>query len=76
MGRQMIPEMLFAVLAIVWIVIKDIQIKQERNDWVLERRELMNRIQHPEVIPVVREEREVEAREMDEINLVGAVIED
>lgn len=70
------PEMLIAALFVVWLVVKDIQIKQERDSWVSERRELMNRIQHPEVVPLPTEQREIEPREMDEINLVGAVIEE
>jgi hypothetical protein len=70
------PEISIVALFVVWLVVKDIQIKQERDSWVSERRELMNRIQHPEVVPLPTEQREIEPREMDEINLVGAVIEE
>jgi len=72
----MLPELLIVALSVVWIVVKDIQIRQEREAWVDERRELMNRIQHPEVVPLPTEHREIQPREMDEINLVGAVIDE
>jgi hypothetical protein len=64
------------VLLVVWLWVKERQIAEERNLWVEERRELLNRIQHPEIVPVVHEERVIEAREPDELSLVGVVIDE
>ena len=71
----MIGYVLVVALIVVWSIIKERQIVQEREAWAQERAQLLNRIQHPELMPVVHEERVVEAREPDEMNLVGAVVE-
>ena len=71
----MIGYVLVLALMVVWSIIKERQIAEERNAWAEERGQLLNRIQHPELMPVVHEERVVEAREPDEMNLVGAVVE-
>jgi hypothetical protein len=72
------PEAFFALGAffVVWMIVKDRSIAQEREIWVAERRELLNRIQHPEVMPRVQEFVEYELPEPDEINLVGVVIDE
>jgi len=70
-----IGYVLVLALMVVWSIIKERQIAEERNAWAEERGQLLNRIQHPELMPVVHEERVVEAREPDEMNLVGAVVE-
>jgi len=69
---------IFAVIGvfIVWIVVKDKMIIEERRAWGDERRELLTRIQHPEVVQLAPVERHVEIPEPDEIGLVGSVIED
>lgn len=68
----LIPTVLFFVLVIAreWVIL------QERREWQEERRELLNRIQHPEIVPVSSEPGNIEIREPDEINLVGVVVED
>jgi hypothetical protein len=70
-----IGYILIVLLIVVWSVIKELQITHEREAWTEERSQLLNRIQHPELMPVVHEERVIEAREPDEMNLVGAVVE-
>lgn len=68
----LIPTILFFLLVIAreWVIV------QERREWQEERRELLNRIQHPEIVPVNNEPYEIDVREPDEINLVGVVVED
>lgn len=61
---------------LLWIVIKDRMVTEERKAWGEERRELLTRIQHPEIVQVAPVEREVEISEPDEIALVGQVIEE
>lgn len=65
----------FVVLCVFWAAVKEFMIAQERSEWRSERRELMTRIQHPEVVISEPVERDVELAEPDEINLVGAVVE-
>lgn len=70
------PEIALVVaLAVVWIIVKDRQIAEERDAWAVERRELLTRIQHPEVVPTTQTEREIEISEPDEISLVGEIVE-
>jgi hypothetical protein len=70
------PEIALVIaLAIVWIIVKDRQISEERDAWAVERRELLTRIQHPEVVPTTQTEREIEISEPDEISLVGEIVE-
>lgn len=51
----------------------------ERGEWALERGSLLNRIQHPTVIPPPQREEapdlslEAELAELDEIDLIGTV---
>ena len=71
----MIGYVLVVSLMVAWSIIKERQIIEERNAWAEERGQLLNRIQHPELMPVIHEERVSEAREPDEMNLVGAVVE-
>lgn len=63
-------------LFFVWVVIKDRMIVDERKAWAEERRELLTRIQHPEVVQIAPVEREIEVSEPDELALVGQVIEE
>ena len=70
------PEIAIVIaLAVVWIIVKDRQIAEERDAWAGERRELLTRIQHPEVVPTTQTEREIEISEPDEISLVGEIVE-
>lgn len=69
---MLVPSILFFLLVIAreWVFMS------ERREWAQERKELLNRIQHPEVlVPLGNDRPEIEEREPDEINLVGAVIE-
>lgn len=68
----------FALIGVflLWVVVKDRMVTEERKAWGEERRELLTRIQHPEIVQVAPVEREVEISEPDEIALVGQVIED
>jgi len=63
-------------LFLAWVVIKDRMVIDERRAWAEERRELLTRIQHPEIVQTAPVERTVDIPEPDEIALVGQVIED
>ena len=73
----LIATLVFTGLIVAWSVVKDRAVADERAAWVEERRELLNRIQHPEVVvPLSTEVREVVETEPDEINLVGEIVTD
>ena len=65
----------FVAFFVVWTLVKDFQISRERVVWNEERQMLLNRIQHPTIVPTLDVEREVEVVEPDEISLVGVVVE-
>ena len=63
-----------ALLVIVWLFLRHQQISEEA--WTVERRELLTRIQRPEIIPGPSLPRfEFEPEEPDELELVGTILE-
>lgn len=63
------------VLLFILILAREYGFAAERREWASERRELLNRIQRPEWLPVVSEGFEAPEVEMDEFNLVGVIQE-
>ncbi len=61
-----------AVIAVVFLFLRH-QSRQEQA-WTLERRELLTRIQRPEMIPIpAAEPFQFDEREPDEFDLVGTI---
>lgn len=63
------------VLLFILVVFREYTFHQERKEWSLERRELLNRVQRPEWIPVSQEAFVAPEPETDEFNLVGVISE-
>lgn len=63
------------VLLFILVVLREYTFRQERSEWLLERRELLNRVQRPEWLPVVSEGFVAPEVETDEFNLVGVISE-
>jgi hypothetical protein len=68
---SLVPLLLLAVL----IVLREYTFATERREWASERRELLNRIQRPEWLPVASEGFVTPEPEPDEFNLVGVIQE-
>ena len=47
--------------------------REAQAEWALERRELLNRIQHPEFVPTTPRSLSLPEQEPDEWNLVGTI---
>ena len=69
-----------AAMAVAWVALTmwllTMQAKAHREaqvEWALERRELLNRIQHPEFVPTTPAQFELPEQEPDEWNLVGTI---
>ena len=71
-----------ALVAVVVLFLRsrassDAQTAIERESWAAERRELLNRVQRPEILPLVPADFKVpEPSEQDDSHLVGAVLEE
>lgn len=63
------------VLLFILLVVREFTFHQERAEWVSERRELLNRVQKPEWIPMSHEWSETSEPEVDEFNLIGSIVE-
>ena len=72
----MFESVALAAVFVVWTFVKERSIKEEREAWTSERREFLNRIQHPEALILPPSEHTFEAPEPDEFGLVGAVIDE
>ncbi|NBT35696.1 MAG: hypothetical protein EBT03_09195 [Betaproteobacteria bacterium] len=63
------------ILLFALILVREYTFRQERSEWLLERRELLNRVQRPEWLPVPQEAFSTPEVEPDEFNLVGVISE-
>lgn len=62
-----------ALVLVVWILIRHMRMLDE--SWVLERRELINRVQFPHAMPVTPSEPfTVPEPEPDDLHLVGSIL--
>lgn len=65
-------ELGFALVLL--ILVREYTILVERREWACERRELLNRVQAPERLPLLSErDFVIPEPELDEFNLVGVV---
>ena len=64
----------FAILAVL-ILAREYTFHQERAEWLSERRELLNRVQRPEWLPVASQAFSAPEPELDEFNMVGVISE-
>jgi hypothetical protein len=65
----------FAILALL-IVAREYTIFRERSEWLVERRELTDRVQAPERLPnALTSDFVLPEVELDEFNLVGVISE-
>ena len=68
--------MITALVFLIIVLAREYTIALERREWVSERRELLNRIQRPEVLPVVSERDFVIPEvEPDEFDMIGSIQE-
>ena len=63
------------VLLTLLVVLREYSFATERREWTSERRELLNRIQRPEWLPVASEGFEMPEPEPDEFNMIGTISE-
>ena len=63
------------ILLFALILLREYTFRQEREEWLLERRELLNRVQRPEWLPVSQGAFSQPEPEADEFNLVGVISE-
>ena len=68
--------MITALVFLIIVLAREYTIALERREWASERRELLNRIQRPEVLPVVSERDFVIPEvEPDEFDMIGSIQE-
>lgn len=63
------------VFLFVLVLVREFTFRQERSEWLVERRELLNRVQRPEWTPALDRPFVTPEPEPDEFNLVGVISE-
>lgn len=63
------------LLLFALILLREYTFRQERAEWLSERRELLNRVQRPDILPVAQSAFVQPEVEPDEFNLIGSIAE-
>ena len=69
--------MITALVFLIIVLAREYTISLERREWASERRELLNRIQRPELLPIAPERDFVIPEvEPDEFDMIGSIREE